>query len=225
MIRTNGAELAILNKQFEQFQTRIKHSKKQDCTYFISQLGKYEKKYKQQGLERSYAESIFSFAEALRRMGINDLPGIIYSNLMKMPFLNPQIKEFYAKKGLMYAQDQGDLLHILARLVDLEKIYKQTKQNHKQKMILFEEEKVLMNICSNFSNARDSYRTYSRPNSSRKKYELELAKTRVDIAKFILKTAPNQARTKLIKARRVFERESRVKEVGFVDLLLSEIKD
>ena len=52
---------------------------------------------------------------------------------------------------------------------------------------------------------------------------MELAKTRVDIAKVILKTNPKQAKIILDKAKSLFEREGRQKEVDFVNLLLSEL--
>ena len=54
---------------------------------------------------------------------------------------------------------------------------------------------------------------------------MELAKTRVDIAKVILKTNPKQAKIILEKARTQFEKEGRQKEVDFVDLMLSELTE
>ena len=225
MIKISEAELNTLNQNFRKFQTRIIQSKKQDNTYFISQLGKFEKQYKKAGLERSFAGNIFDFAEKLRSMGIEDLPGIIYSALVKMPFIKPHVKEVYARKGLEFAEEQGDYIHILSRLVDLEKLYKQTKDSHNYARTLFQEEKVLIAICNDYANAKKNFKTYNRENSPLKKYEIELAKTRVDIAKVILKTNPNQARIVLEKARKIFKREERQKEVDFINLMLSEIKE
>ena len=102
-------------------------------------------------------------------------------------------------------------------------MYKQNKDTHKYTRVLFREEKILDNICSNYKSAKQNYKTYSRENSPLKKYEMELAKTRVDIAKVILKNNPEQAKIILKKARVIFEREGRQKEVDFVNLMLSEI--
>ena len=223
MIRITNAELHNLNNDFRRFQTRIVESRKQDNTYFISQLSQFQKRYKKAGLERSFAGNIFDFAENMRKIGIEDFPGIIFSNLMKMPFLKPQVKEFYAIKALEYAEEQGDTIHILARLVDLEKMYKQNKDTHKYARVLFRQEKALIKICNDFEGAKRNYKTYSREHSGLKKYEMELAKTRVDIAKVILKTNPKQAKIILEKARNIFGREGRQKEVEFVNLMLSEI--
>ena len=136
MIKITNAELHNLNNDFRRFQTRIVESRKQDNTYFVSQLSQFQKKYKKAGLERSFAGHIFDFAEKMRKIGIEDFPGIIFSNLVKMPFLKPQVREFYAIKGLEYAQENGDAIHALARLVDLEKLYKQNKDTHKYTRIL-----------------------------------------------------------------------------------------
>ena len=223
MIKITNAELHNLNSEFSRFKARITQSRKQDNTYFVSQLSQFEKKYKKAGLANSFAVNMFDFAEKMHKIGIPDFPGIIFSNLMKMPFLKPQVKEQYAIKGLEYAEEQGDSIHVLARLVDLEKIYKQNKDTHKYTRVLFKQEKVLINICNDFKGAKRNFKTYSRSHSQLKQYEMELAKTRVDIAKVILKTNPKQAKIILEKAKTIFEREGRQKEVDFTDLLLSEI--
>ena len=223
MIKITASELNSLNNDFRRFQTRIIQSKRQDNTYFVSQISHFGKQYKKAGLESNFASNIYEFAEKMRKIGIDDLPGIIFSHLIKLPFLKPQVRELYALKGLEYAQEQGDIIHILARLVDLEKLYKQNKDSHNYTKVLFQQEKALASICNDFKYAKRNYRTYSREHNQLKHYEIELAKTRVDIAKVILKTNPKQAKIILEKARTIFEREGRQKEVDFVNLMLSEI--
>ena len=223
MIKITGAELDTLNCDFRRFQSRIYKSKRQDNTYFVSQINHFGKKYQKAGLEKDFAGSIFNFAEKMQELGIKDLPGIIFSYLMKMPFLKPEVKELYALKGLEYAEEQGDIIHVLARLVDLEKLYRQNKNTHNYTRVLFKQEKALVSICGNFKSAKRNYRTYSKEHNQLKHYEMELAKTRVDIAKVILKTNPLHAKILLKKAKTIFEREGRQKEVDFVNLMLSEI--
>ncbi len=48
MIKISNSELHNLNNDFRRFQTRIVESRKQDNTYFISQLSQFQKKYKKQ---------------------------------------------------------------------------------------------------------------------------------------------------------------------------------
>ena len=224
MLHVNKAEINTLNKEFKAFQTGVLNSKKHNVGDFVCCLSQFEKRYKKNRQAESYAKNLFSFAELLSKNGVKDYVGIIYSALMKMPFIQPQAKELYATRALEYARSQGDSIHTLARIVDLKILYKQTKQNHKYVQTLFEEEKELIKICSDFKGAKQNYKTHVRGHSPLKQYELQLAKTRVDIAKVLLKTAPNRAEALLTKARKTFESQNREKEVKFVDLLLSELK-
>lgn len=224
MIHVDKSAVVNLNKEFKAFQTGVLNSKKHNVGDFVCCLSRFEKRYKKNRQAESYAKNLFSFAELLSKNGVKDYVGIIYSALMKMPFIQPQAKELYASKALEYARNQGDSIHALARLVDLKILYKQTKQNRKYTQTLFEEEKELIKICSNFRGAKENYRTCSREHSPLRKYELQLAKTRVDIAKVLLKSNPNRAAALLNKARKIFEQEGREKEVKFVDMMLDEIK-
>lgn len=225
MAKVDPIALNTLNKNFRIFQKRMIEQKSPKPEYVISQLNQYEKKYRKMGLEKNFAGGLFSFAEKLDRRGNCDLPGIIYSCLIKMPFLSAPVKEQYALRGLDFAREQGDLIHQLARIIDLKIIYKQLKQDHNYKAILFEEEKVLRTICGNFRSAKENFKTYSRNHSPKSKYELELAKTRVDIAKIVMKNNPNKALAILTKARAAFEKLERPKEVEFVNTMLKQISE
>ncbi len=223
MIHVDKSAVANLNKEFRTFQSDILNAKTHNPQNFVMNLSRYEKRFRQARQPENYAQQLFSFASVLRKRGVNDFPGIIYSALMKMPFLKAEVKEFYAREALDYAHQQGDNIHALARIVDLKIIYKQSKHNHKYVQTLFEEEKELIKICNNFRGAKENYKTYGRKNSPLRKYEMQLAKTRVDIAKVLLKSNPNRAAALLNKARKTFDMEGREKEVKFVDMMLSEL--
>ena len=223
MVRIERTQAENLDKNFKQFRQKIKQSKKHNYSYFISQLNFYERQYRKLGMEESYLKEILLFAENLRKQCVQELPGIIYSVAVKIPVMSKEMKEHCAKAGLEYAEKQGDTIHILARLIDLKTLYKQTKQTHKYTETLIREEKELKKICANFSEAKKGYRTFSRDINTRKKYELKLAQTRVDIAKMTMRYSPEGAKEKLIKARKFFERTGREKEVAFIDTMLSQI--
>ena len=224
MIKIPNSEIYALNKNFNRFKKQIITSRKQDNAYFISQLIKYKKEYEKAGIEEYFASKIFEFAQQMRKIGIDDFAGMIYSTLMKMPFINPMTKETYAITGLNFAIEHKDSIHIHARLVDLKNLYKHTNHRHKYIRVLFQEEKELTKICDDYKMAKINYRTLVREQSPLKKYEIELAKTRVDVAKVILKTNPQKAKIMLEKASKTFEKESRDKEVKFINIMLSEIK-
>ena len=148
MIHVDKSAVINLNKEFKAFQTGILNSKKHNVGNFVSCLSQFEKRYKKNRQAESYAKNLFSFAELLSKNGVKDYVGIIYSALMKMPFIQPQAKELYASKALEYARHQGDSIHALARIVDLKILYKQTKQNHKYVQTLFQAFFRLLDITS-----------------------------------------------------------------------------
>lgn len=223
MTRIINTQPANLDKDFYRFQARIIQSRRQNNTYFVSQLSRYQKLYRRAGLENQFAENIYKFAENMANLGIENFPGIIYSALVKMPFLTYKEKEKYALKGLSYAEQQGDYIHINARLVDLGQLYHQMNYHSKYVNVVFRKAKVLEKICDDFKEAEESYKTYNKKHSDLRKYELELAKARIDIAKVVKNTNPIQAKEELKKARVIFERENMQKEIDFVDFLLSEV--
>ena len=130
MMKITKTELINLNKEFQQFRIGINRAQRQDRSYFITQVSRFGKKYKQAGLEKNFAETMFSFAQQMRKNGIHDLPGIIYSALIKMPCITPERKEVFAINAVEFAREQNDPIHILARLVDLKILYKEQKQKH-----------------------------------------------------------------------------------------------
>lgn len=224
MTKITKAELYTLNNEFQRFRNGFNQARKHDKDYFIVQVKKFEKKYKKAGLEKNFAEILFSFAEQMRKNGIPDFPGMIYSTLIKMPFLTYERKEVFIINAIDFAREQNDPMHTLARIVDLKILYKQQEQSHKYTQTLFEEEKVLIQICNNFKRAQKNFRTHVFQNSPLKKYQLQLAKVRVDIAKVLIKKEPHRAKAILLKARPVFQNQEHTKEVDFVDTLLSELE-
>lgn len=226
MTRIINTELNNLNRDFYKFQTKVIKSNKQNNAAFISSLCKYQKLYKKAGSENNFVENLDSFAEIMKKAGIENLPGIIYSTLVKLPFITPEAREMYALKGLNYAEQQGDSIHTLARLSNLEILYKQAgrARAHAHLNILLRKVGVLTEICNNFENAVEGYKTFNKKHRTLTDYKLELARTRVGIAKSMKNTSPKHAIYELEKAREILKHENKQKEVDFVDLMLSQIK-
>ena len=106
MLHVNKADISILNKEFQSFQRGIINSKKRNLDDFICRLNQFEKRYKKSRQAENYARNLFSFAEVLSKSGAKDCVGIIYSALMKMPFIQPEVKELYARKALEHEKSR-----------------------------------------------------------------------------------------------------------------------
>ena len=213
----------VLSCKFDRFSKMMMRGQHRDTTYVVSQLKQYEKQYKKLGMLDIFSDNISKLADGLHHRGMDDFAGIIYSNLVKMPNISPKQREIFAQRALEVAQNQGDSLHTLARIVDLKKVYQ--KNGRKRQVIdtLFLEEKQLMSIIKDFEKSKGSYKTYARMASSLETYELRLAMARLDIAKGLMNSNPLAAERKIQYAIPVFEKFGRDKEVQFANTLLGQL--
>ena len=223
MIKIINASPEVLNGKFNQFSRMMIRGQHRDTTYVVSQLKQYEKQYKKLNLLDVFSENIAGLADALHHRGLDDFAGILYSHLVKLSNISPKQREIFAQRALEVAQKQGDLLHTLARIVDLKKVYQTNGRRRQVIDTLFLEEKQLMAIIKDFEKTKKSYRTYNRGVSSLETYQLRLAMARVDIAKGLLNSNPEAAERKILLAMPTFEDFGKEKELNFAQNILNQI--
>ena len=86
---------------------------------------------------------------------------MVFSKLAKLPTTD-EMKEQFLRGGLRVARKQRDPIHILARIVDLKKLYEKNGDTHSRFKMLFAEESALTDIVGNFRQAKEKYRTVSK---------------------------------------------------------------
>lgn len=223
MMKIHQLTPEILNSRFNRFSKMTINGQHRDATYIISQMKQYEKQYKKVGMLDVFCEQTARLADALHHRGLNDFAGILYSNLVKLPNIPPRQREVFAQRALEVAQIQGDLLHTLARIVDLKKVYQNNGRKRQVIDALFLEEKQLMAIIKDFEKTKKSYKTYNRGVSPLETYRLRLAMARVDIAKGLMNSNPTTAENKIKLAIPTFKQFGREKELEFANVLLSQL--
>ena len=223
MMKISQSSPEVLNNRFNKFSRMMLKGQHCDTTYVVSQLKQYEKQYKKFGLLDVFSESIANLADGLHHRGLNDFAGIIYSNLVKLPNISPKQKEIYAQKALEVAQNQGDFLHTLARIVDLKRVYQNNGRKRQVIDTLFLEEKQLVVIIDDFEKTKQSYRTYNRKVNDIEVYQQRLAMARIDIAKGLMNSNPAAAERKILLAIPTFERFARDRELNFAHVLLGQL--
>ena len=213
----------LFNKQFNKFSQQAIGSIN-DKNYFVSQLKLYEKQSKQLGLWKSFRDDLCSFAEELYKSGKLDFANIIFSYLIKIQDSPVKLKEKCINFAIDISILKEDVIHLLARYVDLGNLYKQTNKSKKLQLnCLSNQEKLLTQIITKPQEVFIKYNTISKDANSLDTYKLRLAMTKVDIAKFILRTNPQKAKMYLESAKDIFRKFNRKKEENFVNILLSEI--
>ncbi len=160
-----------------------------------------------------------------------ELPGVIYSAMCKLTEFFPRKLEYFALKGYQVAERNGDFIHMMARLNDLKKVYKNKPDKLIQYIdVLYGQERCLKELCYNYDNAISTFRSVSRPPASRESYYLMLANTQTELAKLIRRKYPDQAKKKLLCARNIYSRdriespERNRASIAYIDMNLRKIE-
>ncbi len=215
----NYSALPKLDSKFSAFAGNTLSRRRPDTNYVISQLQHYQTQYNKNGLFTDFLVRLEHFGLCLEDVNLLDLAGIVFSKLAKFP-TTEEMKEQFLRNGLRVAKKQGDPFHILARIVDLKKLHENSGNNYERFKMLFPEERVLTEIVENFDKSKKRFRTVSKSTSSIDKYKLQLARTKVDIAKKLRRT---EAYPRLLEARGIFSELDCPKELKFVERMLSRL--
>lgn len=193
----------------------------QSFAYELSQLQKHYLKSKQRDLFCSEAGIL---ADKLAEQNNHDFAGIIISALCKLTQFFPEQLEPFAIKGFHIAKANGDYIHMMARLNDLRKIYFRRPEKLREYLkILYKQEKCLKELTCHYTESVDSYKTLGRSAADKKQYIQMLAHIQTEIAKLTKRKHPQEARTKLLSARELFNSQGNHQHLEYINMLLSEI--
>ena len=138
----------------------------------------------------------------------NDFIGIIYSTLCKVNEFIPAQLEKYAIAGFHHAEQQGDYIHMMARLNNLRKLYiNKPDKLYNYIQVLYKEEKCLKQLSKNYDTCIKQHNTIFRTPATQQQYETMLAYVQTEIGKLTKKKHPNDALKKLLSARQIFENQ------------------
>lgn len=217
MTNLNLKAISSLDRSFSAFAQNTMARRRPDRNYVISQLQHYQTQYNKNGLFQDFLLRLEAFALGMEDSNLLDIAGMVFSKLAKLPTTD-EMKEQFLRGGLRVARKQRDPIHILARIVDLKKLYEKKGDANSRYRMLFAEEKALTNIVENFGLAKKKYRTVSKQNSSIGRYRIQLARTKVEIAKTL---RPNEAYPILLEAKTLFADSAFDNGVRYVEKLLA----
>lgn len=223
-MRINPINLNHVNYNFEHFvKETVQQDNKRDPRYFIREIYDFQKQYSKFGMVDMFCDKLADFAEMLQSKGLKDFAGMVYSSLAKFP-INKDIRISILEKAIKNAESQGDKFHVLARVVDLKKLYKDEWMSKQYVRTLLREEKCLKSIVTDFEEAKKGFKTVAKGIESEDVYRLRLAFARIDIAKTCMRQNPGLALSKIKSAKRVFIEQGRTKEVEFSEQLAKQIE-
>ena len=219
-------DMGMTNKQFQAFSSKALKASNPDQGFVLSNLQKYERHYKREGLIQDYVQNAQRLADIFEKKGKIDFAGIIYSALMKFKTLPFDIRENLIKRGIEIAQMQKDAIHELGRVVDLKILYHENIETRRKDYIktLLSEEKLLKRIVREYEICADGFKTVSKEMKPKDHYVCKLGLVKVDIAKQFINTNKKVALEKLKEAKKIFNNLKKYKEEFFAQGLIEQIK-
>ncbi len=172
-----------------------------------------------------YCSKCQNLATDLLESGQKDFAGIVISSLCKISSDAPKMLEVLAKKGYELAKDNGDYVHMMARLNDLRRVYMgKPEKLYDYIQVLYKQEKSLRVITRDYDKTAESYKSILRELAPMQEYEQMLAYVRTEIGKLTCRKHPNDAMRKLLLARYTFEKYGNERSVDYIDMLLFKIE-
>lgn len=214
--------IVILNNQFRNFGKQMTRTPKDNPTYFLSKAKRFQKMYKQQDSMDIFCKESMTMAEAFHKANKLDYAGILYSWVIKLSRINPELREIAIKKAYNIAEIHLDIIHMLARIIDLKELYR-GQNNKKYIEILIQEQKLLTDIVTNYKNASNRFSTVKNGIGPLDKYKYKLGSNCVDLAKKMLNSNPEHALKNLLQAKTIFTELKKDKELDFVLELISQV--
>lgn len=223
-------EKAIKNSKnafdiFEKKVTKIVSNKGDvDTNSFAGELNCFLSKYTNTDEINKMNKNFVKFAENLINLGKDSLAEIIYSFLIKANSNNPELVERFAINSLAIAKRFNDPVHIMARCENLRRIYSVIEpENEKLLKVLYEEKRALNDISKNYQSAQNRFKTVKTEMKPVENYQIMLAAIKLQIAKIIKKSKPNEAIDELKEAKELLCKNKNGELLQEVDKLLSEI--
>ncbi len=166
-----------------------------------------------------FCDRTTQLSEQLKSNGKQTLSDLLINELGKLclsfrlndnaeKFLNMSIENFRAKK---------DGLHELARLTDLEYMYKFTRNRRGIFDILNRKKECCKRIINNYEENVENFQSLHIKPASKSNVQIQLAFAYSDIAKMIERKKPDNAIILYEKAKKIYEDLGRKKEIAYLE--------
>ena len=144
--------------------------------------------------------------------------GKIYSRLGRVADAEETIN-----KSLTISKLFNDQIHVLARLTDLEFLYKDSNNRDKLIKILKEKIRTAETILKDYEIYVKNYKSISRPPTDYKGIQIQLAYAYNDLSDITLKTNPKKSIRLLQQAKKIYDDMGRHTESNYLEVKLKNI--
>ena len=166
------------------------------------------------------------FATHLQKSGKIKLANIIYGELGKIygAIGKTELAEECIEKSIEICNCLDDKIHILARLTDLEIIFKQVRNGKKLYSTLIRKIECAKAILQDYEHYSKTFNTISKKPLSPESIKVQMAYAYSDLADIIKHKRPNHSIKLLKKAQDIYIELNRKKEVNYLEKKIEYVK-
>jgi len=199
------------NQAYDTFKSKVQQTAKMkkeiDACLFSTQLHSIGGRFVTPQQINSFNKNSKGFAEQLVNLGYNNIAGIIYSFLIKINEGKPEIIQPLAEKALAIAKRQHDPVHIMARALDLKKVYEQTQYGEKKHIsLLYDIKRSLKDICKDYDKVKLRHKTVKTHMKPVESYEKMLVAIKIEIAELLTGKNNKEAEKELLGAYEIIKK-------------------
>lgn len=174
-----------------------------------------------------FCDETAKLSEQLRQSGNSRLSDMLINELGKMCLSRNRLKkaEEYLYLALENSREKNDGLHELARLNDLEKIYKEVNNKKLLVSILGQKKRCCKRIIQDYEEASSHFDTISKAPASKAKVKTQLAFAYSDLADILCRNKPLDAIKMYEKSKDIYKDLEMPKEVAYLENKIKWLKD
>ena len=184
-----------------------------------------EDKFVREHQTKAFCDNSNNFIDKLIKDGKDKLANIFLNELGKLHLRKGDYAtaEKYIMDSLDLSIKFNDNIHALARLNDLEIIYKATGDRKNLLRVLHDKKTCIKEIIRNYEENVKNYQSIIRPATSKESILIQLAYTYSDISDLLLRNRPQDSLKATMKARDIYERLGKAKETKYLNVKIEKI--
>lgn len=175
----------------------------------------------------NFCQRTAAFVPELIKRGSNELANIFLVEISKlyMSMRNYQAAEGIIKKSLDMSREMGDNFHVLARLNDLQTIYKEIRNRREYFNVLRDKKACLKEMINNYDENLTKYRSITRPATRLSSLKFQLAYVFSDISDLLKYNNLNNSIRSCQKALEIFEELGSHQQIKYFRVKLQRLMD
>ncbi len=182
-------------------------------------------RFVKEGQTEAFCANSENLIEQLITNGREKIANILLNELGKLHLRKKHfpLAEKYIIMSLNLSKNFKDNFHVLARLNDLERIYKATGERKKLLGVLHNKKECIKEIINNYDVSVKNYQSIVRPPTSLDAVMVQLAYTYSDISDLLLRRRPQDSLNATVKARNIYQKLGRAKETQYLNVKIERI--